>query len=259
MVETGVDLRLLRPSTHSPMRVTYLTDIGSPFRVIARITGCIICPPAAIHHDISHTRIGCISVWNLSLLFFRFFYFRKGRLHVVSRGYKHVWCTPAFVWRYVQFNLVITMKNVNGESSLFSLLSLQMHLRFWLKSLRLSPELRRWSWAVCQPICSSLPILCPQQLLEPWGSLKQTLLMAEPSLTLECFVLNRYRQIRKPLWPNQPRPQNKYPQYWTNHTLITALLCGTLFKPGTKNIEGGLTYTLMLDLLGIFSWFHLLT
>ena len=136
MVETGVDLRLLRPSTHhSPMRVTYLTDIGSPFRVIARITGCIICPPAAIHHDISHTRIGCISIWNLSLLFFRFFDFRKGRLHVVSRGYKHVWCTPAFVWRYVQFNLVITMKNVNGESSLFSLLSLQMHLRFWLKSL----------------------------------------------------------------------------------------------------------------------------
>ena len=192
MVEIGVDLRLLRPSTHhSPMRVTYLTDIGSPFRVIARITGCIICPPAAIHHDISHTRIGCISIWNLSLLFFRFFYFRKGRLHVVSRGYKHVWCTPAFVWRDVQFNLVITMKNFNGESSLFSLLSLQMHLRFWLKSLRLSPELRRWSWAVCQPICSSLPILCPQQLLEPWGSLKQTLLMAEPSLTLECFVLNK--------------------------------------------------------------------
>ena len=145
MVETGVDLRpRLRPSTHhSPMRVTYLTDIGSPFRVIARITGCIICPPAAIHHDISHTRIGCISIWNLSLLFFRFFYFRKGRLHVVSRGYKHVWCTPAFVWRDVQFNLVITMKNFNGESSLFSLLSLQMHLRFWLKSLRLSPELRR--------------------------------------------------------------------------------------------------------------------
>ena len=69
----------------------------------------------------------------------------------------------------------------------------------------------------------------------------------------------RYRQIRKPLWPKQPRPQNKYPQYWTKHTLITTLLCGMLFKPGTKNIERSLTYTLMLDLLGIFSWFHLLT
>ena len=213
-METGVDPCLLRPSpySHLPMKATYLTDTGSPFRVIARIIGCIICSPAAVHHDISHSRIGWISIWNLSLLFFGFFYFRKSRLHVVSRRYKHVWCTPAFVWHDVQFNLVITMKNFNGESSLFSLLSLQMHLRFWLKSLRLSPELRRWSWAVCQPICSSLPILCPQQLLESWDSLKQTLLMAESSLTLECFVLklnkDTNRQVSQVTKPNPSPKQN---------------------------------------------------
>ena len=84
--------------------------------------------------------------------------------------------------------------------------------------------------------------------------------MAEPSLTLERFVLNKDTdRYVSHCDQNQSRSENKYPQYWTKHTLITALLCGMLFKPGTKYIERVLTYTLMLDLLDIFSWFHFLT
>lgn len=92
--------------------ISYLTDTGSPFGVVARITCSVILPPAAVHHHISQTSWRCIGVRNISLLLFRLWHTRDWGTHVVSGGNKHVWGAPSFIRRDIQFDLNIHKINV---------------------------------------------------------------------------------------------------------------------------------------------------